>query len=89
MSYNITITAKEDTGIILNPRADMFRGAIEWQGVGVYNVPKVGNIYSNIAKAISLGTIKAGETKTIEYMLPNGSSAPVLLGFIPKSYWEN
>ena len=89
VSYNITITAKEDTGIILNPRADMFRGAIEWQGVGVYNVPKVGNIYSNIAKAISLGTIKAGETKTIEYMLPNGSSAPVLLGFIPKSYWEN
>ena len=89
VSYNITITAKEDTGIILNPRADMFRGAIEWQGLGVYNVPTIGNIYSNTAKAVSLGTIKAGETKTIEYMLPNGSSAPVLLGFIPKSYWEN
>ncbi len=89
MSYYITITAKEDTGIILNPRADMFRGAIEWQGVGVYNIPKIGNIYSNTAKAVSLGTINAGETKTIEYMLPNGSSAPVLLGFIPKSYWNN
>lgn len=89
VSYYITITAKEDTGIILNPRADMFRGAIEWQNMGVYNIPTVGNIYSNTAKAVSLGTIKAGETKTIEYMLPNGSSAPVLLGFIPASYWDN
>ena len=89
VSYYITITAKEDTGIILNPRADMFRGAIEWQGLGVYNIPTVGNIYSNTAKAVSLGTIKAGETRTIEYMLPNGSSAPVLLGFIPQSYWDN
>lgn len=88
VSYYITITAKEDTGIILNPRADMFRGAIEWNGVGVYNIPTVGNIYSNTAKAVSLGTIKKGETKTIEYMLPNGSSAPVLLGFIPASYWN-
>ncbi len=89
ISYYITITAKEDTGIILNPRADMFRGAIEWNDLGVYNIPTVGNIYSNTAKAVSLGTIKAGETKTIEYMLPNGSSAPVLLGFIPSSYWDN
>ncbi len=89
VSYYITLTATQDTGIILNPRADTFRGAIEWKGIGVYNVPKTGTIFSNTAKAISLGTIKAGETKTFEYMLPNGSSAPVLIGFIPQGYWDH
>ena len=89
VSYYITITAKEDMGIILNPRANVFRGAIEWQGIGVYNIPTTGIIYSNTAKAVSLGTIKAGETKTFEYMLPNGSAAPVLIGFIPRSYWDD
>ncbi|MBQ1273904.1 MAG: hypothetical protein IIY08_00730 [Cellulosilyticum sp.] len=89
ISYYITITATEDTGIILNPRADIFRGAVKWKGEGVYNTPRIGSIISNTSKAVSLGTIKAGETKTLEYMLPNGSSAPVVLAFIPKSYWEN
>lgn len=89
VSYYITMTAEEDMGIILNPRANVFRGAIEWKGIGVYNIPTVGSIFNNTAKAISLGTIKAGETKTFEYMLPNGSAAPVLIGFIPKSYWDN
>ena len=89
VSYYITMTAEEDMGIILNPRANVFRGAIEWMGIGVYNIPTTGAIFNNTAKAISLGTIKAGETKTFEYMLPNGSAAPVLIGFIPKSYWDN
>lgn len=89
VSYYITITAKQDTGIILNPRANVFRGAIEWKGAGVYNIPAAGAIFDNKDKAISLGMIKAGETKTFEYMLPNGSSAPVLIGFIPRSYWDD
>lgn len=89
ISYYITMTATEDMGIILNPRANVFRGAIKWVGDGVYNAPHTGTIYNNTAKAVSLGTIKAGETKTLEYMLPNGSAAPVVLGFIPSSYWDN
>lgn len=89
ISYYITITAKEDTGIILNPRATMFRGAVKYDGQEVHNIPTVGSIYSNTAKAVSLGVIKAGETKTIEYMLPNGSASPVLLGFIPKEHWRD
>ncbi len=89
VSYYITITAKEDTGIILNPRATIFRGAIQYEGGEVYNIPSMGSIYSNTAKAVSLGVIKAGETKTIEYMLPNGSASPILLGFIPKEHWRD
>ena len=90
VSYHITMTATEDMGIILNPRADIFRGAIKWEGQGVYNAPNNnGAIISNKSKAISLGTIRAGETKTLEYMLPNGSSAPVVIAFIPQSYWND
>lgn len=89
VSYYITVTAAQDTGIILNPRANVFRGAIEWKGAGVYNIPAIGTIFNNKDKAISLGMIKAGETKTFEYMLPNGSAAPVLIGFIPRSYWDD
>ena len=88
VSYYITVTAKEDTGIILNPRATGFKGAIKWNGEGVYNIPSQGSFYKNTAKAAVLGVVKAGETKTFEYMLPNGSGCPVLIGFIPKSYWN-
>lgn len=89
ISYHITITATEDMGIILNPRGTVFKGAIKWENEGVYNVPETGTFSRNTVKSAVLGTIKKGETKTFEYMLPNGSSAPVLIGFIPTAYWNN
>ena len=88
VTYYITMTASEDTGILLNPRANVFKGAIKWRGAGIYNAPSTGTIFSNASKAVSLGVIKAGETKTLEYMLPNGSAAPIVLAFIPESYWD-
>ncbi len=87
VTYRFTLTAKEDTGIFLNPRADVFRGAIKWVDTGTYLAPKDGFFIGQNRKAILLGVIKKGETRTLEYMLPNGSSAPVLLGFVPKSKW--
>lgn len=87
VSYKIKITAKEDTGIILNPRADIFRGAIKWEGKETHLAPSYGYFLKTNKKAVMLGVIKAGETKTLEYMLPNGSSAPVVIGFIPRSKW--
>ncbi len=86
--YHITITAQEDMGIILNPRADIFRGAIKWQDGGVHLMPGKGFFAGETTKSAVLGTIKAGETREFKYMLPNGSSAPVLIGFIPKSEWN-
>ena len=87
VTYRLTLTAKEDTGIFLNPRADVFRGAIKWVDTGTYLAPKDGFFTGQNRKAILLGVIKKGETRILEYMLPNGSSAPVLLGFVPKSDW--
>jgi PKD repeat protein len=88
ITYHIKVTAKEDMGMILNPRGDIFRGAVKWKDGDSYLMPVKGFFYNETTKASVLGIIKAGETKEFEYMLPNGSSAPVLIGFIPKSQWQ-
>ncbi|MBE6024153.1 MAG: hypothetical protein E7231_13295 [Cellulosilyticum sp.] len=86
ISYYITVTAQEDMGVILNNRGGIFQGAVKWNDT-VYNMPGKGIFSGTTTKAVVLGTIKKGETVTIEYLLPNGSAAPTLLGFIPKSQW--
>ncbi|WP_054743495.1 copper amine oxidase N-terminal domain-containing protein [Cellulosilyticum ruminicola] len=90
VTYRVTVSSAVDTGVILNPRATNFRGAIKWLDTGkVYNIPETGAFTADTSKAAVLGIIKAGQTRTFEYMLPNGSAAPVLIGFIPKDYWNN
>lgn len=87
INYHITITAEEDTAVILNPRGNMFKGAIKWEQDKAYLAPSAGYFPSSNRGAF-VGVVKAGETKTLTYMLPNGSSAPVLFGFIPESNWR-
>lgn len=91
ITYRITVSATEDTGVILNPRATNFRGAIKWDGDSsqVHNIPETGSFGADTSKSAVLGIIKAGETRTFEYMLPNGSASPILIGFIPRTYWNN
>ena len=86
VSYYITVTAKEDTGVILNNRGGTFQGAIKWNDT-VHNMPGKGTFSGTTTKSVVMGVIKKGETVTIEYLLPNGSAAPTLIGFIPKSAW--
>lgn len=86
VSYYLTVTATEDTGVILNNRGGTFKGAIKWNN-DVYNMPLEGTFSGTTTKAVTVGIIKKGETVTLEYMLPNGSAAPTLIGFIPKSCW--
>lgn len=86
VSYYITVTAQEDMGVILNNRGGTFQGAIKWNNT-VHNMPGKGTFSGTTTKAVVMGVIKKGETVTIEYLLPNGSAAPTLIGFIPKSAW--
>ena len=88
VNYHVTVTAKEDTAVILNPRGNMFKGAIKWEQDKAYLTPSAGYFPSS-NRAAFVGVIKAGQTRTFTYMLPNGSSAPVLFGFIPESQWSN
>lgn len=86
VSYRLKVTATEDTGVILNNRGGMFQGAVKWNNE-VYNMPGQGTFIGSNNKAVVLGVIKKGETVTIEYILPNGSASPTLIGFIPQSKW--
>lgn len=87
ITYYVTITATEDTGIILNNRGGIFQGAIKWEDDKVYNMPGYGSFNGTTTKAVVMGTIKKGETRTFEYLLPNGSATPTLIGFIPATLW--
>lgn len=83
----IKVKAKKEVGVLLNPRGGLYRGAIQWYGGGTVLLPKHGFFtYKN--KAAVVGKIKEKEVKELIYMLPNGSSAPVLVGFIPQSEWK-
>lgn len=87
ISYHFTISPEEDTAIILNPRGGIFRGAIKWDDKDVYMLPDIGFL-PGAERAALIGVVKAGETRTFEYILPNGSNAPVLIGFVPKDNWD-
>lgn len=88
ISYLVSVTAEtEDTAVILNPRGGLFRGAIKWDNGETYMLPDVGFL-PGYERAALIGVVKAGETRTFEYMLPNGSAAPVIVGFIPQNVWD-
>ncbi|OON91750.1 MAG: hypothetical protein ATN33_08720 [Epulopiscium sp. Nele67-Bin001] len=86
--YSIEITAaNEDVAVFINPRGNMFRGALQWSNGEAILAPKTG-IFPDAKRGVYLGTVKANHTRTLKYMLPNGSSAPVLFGLVPQSSWE-
>ena len=53
----------------------------------VFAVPNE-EVLSTQKVAALVGLIKSGATNEMVYMLPNGSSAPILFGFIPKAVWK-
>ncbi|MGL4736465.1 MAG: hypothetical protein ACRCW2_03315 [Cellulosilyticaceae bacterium] len=76
----IDVMAEEDVDIFLNPRGDMFKGAICWDYQTVYPIPE-GGCLRNQQKLIYLGHIKKGERHQLIYMLPSASAAPVVIVF--------
>ena len=86
VKYHIRTTAEENTGLLLNPRGNIFKGAIGWVNNKSYYAPS-GHL-NGAKSAANIGVVKAGETKELLYMLPNGSSAPVLICFIPENLWN-
>lgn len=87
VQYELKMKASEETAVVLNPRGDVFKGAIHWNGEGVYPIPKKGYM-KGVNEASFLGIVEAGKEVDLRYMLPNGSSAPVLIVFLPKSCWK-
>lgn len=84
--HRLRLTATEDTGILVNPRGSVYRGAILWNDE-LCLVPAAGQL-KTMQESVVAGVIKAGETVTITYITPDGSDSPVLLIAIPESYWS-
>ena len=87
LPIRVTIKNNEDIGIIANARGGGILGAIKWNKQSIVKLPNE-EILDSHAIAALVGTVKANTTNEILYMLPNGSSAPILFGFIPKSQWK-
>lgn len=84
--HKITLNATEDTGIIVNPRGSIYRGALLWNDELVL-LSANGQIKTT-QEGVIVGTIAAGDSATITYITPDGSDSPCLLVSIPIDYWE-
>ncbi|WP_070000285.1 hypothetical protein [Cellulosilyticum sp. I15G10I2] len=87
VSVFVEIKNHEDMGIILNARGGAYRGAIKWHNGRVFDSPTE-EVLSSKKIATLVGMVKANTPNQFVYMLPNGSSAPVLFGFVPQRFWK-
>ena len=83
VEYRVSMTPEEDTLVFLNARGGPFKGIVGW----IDGNPRYVNSYY-MSSASYVGKIPAGKTSTMRYMLPNGSSAPVIIGFVPEAQWN-
>ena len=74
------LIVKEDVNVFICPRGGIFQGTVRWDN-GEIHLIKRKHVFKEIKERIPIGMIKSGEVRTLEYMLPNGSAAPILLGF--------
>jgi len=87
VSVMIKVKNHEDIGIVLNARGGAYLGAIKgWDGK-VFDSPRE-EVLSDKKIATLIGMIKANAPNQFVYMLPNGSAAPVLFGFVPQKFWK-
>ena len=87
LPIRITIKNNEDMGVIVNARGGSYLGAVRWNKNKIFEIPNE-EILTTQKVAALVGQIKSQATNEIVYMLPNGSSAPILFGFIPKAVWK-
>lgn len=78
--YKIKILAREDRKVFICPRGGIFQGTVRWDN-GETRLIARKHVFKTIKERIYIGTIKKDEIRTLEYILPNGSAAPILLGF--------
>lgn len=78
--YKIKLIAEEDATIFICPRGGVFQGTVYWEDGQKYLIARK-HAFKTKKERIKIGKIKKGELKTLNYILPNGSAAPVLIGF--------
>jgi|GEM_PF-3249982 len=85
--YRIKVTATVKTGILLNPRGSIFKGAFQGPDGKVYKAPQTSH-FAGLNRAAVLGVLEAGQTAEFIYTPPSGSDTPIVLALIPEKFWE-
>lgn len=78
--YRITLIALRDTQVLICPRGGIFQGKVYWEDGELVTVKRP-HVFKIIKEPVKIGELKRGEVRTFIYFLPNGSAAPVLIGF--------
>lgn len=78
--YKIHLMATTNTEVFVCPRGGIFRGLLRWEDGQMIRIDRP-HVFKNHKERVGIGNIKQGEIRTLEYMLPNGSAAPILIGF--------
>lgn len=78
--YKIKLAASEDVQVFVCPRGGIFQGTVRWEDGKTHLIARK-HVFKVKKERIDIGTIKKGEVRTLEYILPNGSAAPILIGF--------
>ena len=84
--YQIRISSPTKTGILLNPRGRIYKGAFLGPDGKVYKAPESGQ-FNGLQRAAVMGVLEAGQTAEIIYKSPSGSDTPVVIALIPKYFW--
>ena len=82
--YHLKIKTDYDTCILINPRGGVFKGAVALDE----HTPQIierPHFFKQKQEIIPIYHLKAGSMHTLHYMLPNGSAAPVYIGFLTKA----
>lgn len=87
MLYALRLNVKEDTGVLFNVRSNIYKGAISYTGNRAYLMPENGFV-TGVQQSFVAGIVNKQKMSELIYVLPNGSAAPVLFCFIPKSQWN-
>lgn len=86
LPIKMTFRHTQEIGVILNARGGAYKGGIKWNHQKIFKVPRE-QVLKQQEIAALVGSLKKNTKNEITYMLPNGSSAPLLFGFIPQSMW--
>ncbi|TYO93933.1 copper amine oxidase N-terminal domain-containing protein [Desulfallas thermosapovorans] len=86
--YRVAISSPGKTGVLLNPRGSVFKGAFQGFDGNVYKAPAT-NHFTGLKKAAVLGVLQAGQKAEFLYTPPSGSDTPLVIALIPEEFWAN
>ena len=84
--YRFKMSSPTKTGVLLNPRGSIFKGAFLGTDGKIYKAPTTSQ-FNGLQRAAVMGVLAAGQTAEFVYTSPSGSDTPVVIALIPENFW--